>query len=179
MTTPHTQTERALPTGTWQLDPSRTTITVTAKKLGFFTVPATLAVSSGIIEIDADHHVTRVEVVADASSYTSANAKRNDHIRSADFLDADNHPELVFRAGRVTTSTSGYQADGSVTVKAQAVPISVDITDVDFDVDRGSFVATATIDRTTIGVDKLPSLIIGRTLQLTVTARAFISTTKQ
>lgn len=177
MTAQQTDTKRDLPTGTWRLDPSQTTVTVTAKKLGFFTVPATLAMSSGTIEIDADHQVTAVDVVADASSYTSKNAKRNEHVVSADFLDANNHPELRFHAGDVSRTAFGYRADGSVTVKGQAFPISVDITEVDFDADRGSFVATATIDRNTIGVDKLPSLVIGRDLQMTVNASAFIAET--
>ena len=69
-----------LPAGTWRLDPAATSISVTAKKLGLFTVPASLQVAGGTIEIDADHQVASVEVAADASSYTSANAKRNDHI---------------------------------------------------------------------------------------------------
>ncbi|MGI9615921.1 MAG: YceI family protein [Acidimicrobiales bacterium] len=172
MTTPHTDTSRALPTGTWRLDPAQTTVTVTATKLGLFKIPATLALSSGTIEIDADHEVTGVEVIVDASSYASANATRNDHIRNADFLDADDHPELAFTAGNVSRSAVGYRADGSVTVKGKVSPISVDITGVDVDTGRGSFVATATIDRNAIGVDKLPSLVIGRDLQLTVTASA-------
>ena len=175
MTAQQNDTKRDLPTGTWRLDPSQTTVTVTAKKLGFFTVPATLAMSSGTIEIDADHQVTAVDVVADASSYTSKNAKRNEHVVSADFLDANNHPELRFRTGKVTRTATGYRADGSVAVKGQASPIDVDITEVDVDAGRGSFVATATIDRTAIGVDKLPSLVIGRELQLTVTATALVS----
>jgi polyisoprenoid-binding protein YceI len=74
MTTPHTDTARALPTGTWRLHPAQTTIAVAAKKLGLFRVPATLKVSSGVIETDAGHQVAAVEVVADASSYTSRNA---------------------------------------------------------------------------------------------------------
>ncbi|NNE94947.1 MAG: YceI family protein [Acidimicrobiales bacterium] len=157
-------------TGTWRLDPAQTTITVTAKKLGFFTVPATLAVSSGTIEIDADHEVVSVEVVADANSYTSANPKRNDHIRSADFLDADNHPQLTFRAGSVTGTAKGYHTDGSVTVKGQTFPLELDINNVEAGPRNGSFQATAIIDRNAIGVDKLPSFIIGRDLHLTVNA---------
>ena len=175
MTAPQFDTKRDLPTGTWRLDPAQTTITVTAKKLGFFTVPATLAVSSGTIEIDADHQVTAVDVVADASSYTSKNAKRNEHVVSADFLDAATHPELRFRADKVTRTATGHRADGSVTVKGRNFPLSADITDVEFDAERGSFVATATLDRTAIGVDELPSLVIGRDLQRTVSARAFIA----
>lgn len=166
----------ALPVGTWRLDPDQTTITVTAKKLGVFTVPATLTTSGGTIEIGSDHQVTRVEVVADAGSYTSRNAKRNDHIRGADFLDADNHPDLVFTAEQLKPTADGYQAAGSVTVKAETFPLDVDISNVEYDAHRGSFVATATIDRNAIGVTKLPSLVIGRNIELTVAATAVAAT---
>ena len=81
-----------LPSGTWQLDTSATTVTVSVKKLGFFAVPATLDVSSGSIEIDDDHQVTNVDIVVDASSYASKNAKRNEHVLGPDFLDTKNHP---------------------------------------------------------------------------------------
>ena len=164
----------ALPAGNWRLDPDRTTITVTAKKLGAFAVPATLAMSAGTVDIAADHRVTGVEVVADAGSYTSRNAKRNDHIRSADFLDADHHPDLVFTAEQVRQAADGYEAAGSVTVKGESFPLDVDISNVEFDADRGSFVATATIDRNAIGVGKLPSLVIGRNIELTVAATAVL-----
>ena len=162
----------ALPTGTWRLDPDRTTVTVTAKKLGVFTIPATLTVSAGTIEIDADRQVSRVEVSLDAGSYTSGVDKRNDHIRSADFLDADHHPHLVFTADRVTPAPGGYKAAGSVTVKGRTVPLDVDISAVEYDARRGSFVATATIDRNAVGLGKLPSLVVGRNVELTVTATA-------
>ena len=174
MTTQQTDPSRDLPTGTWRLDPSQTTVTVTAKKLGLLTVPATLTLTSGTIKIDADHQLTAVEVVVDASSYTSKNAKRNVHVVSADFLDAATHPELRFKAGDISRTAFGFRADGSMTVKGQACPISVDVTDVEFDARAGSFLATATIDRTAIGVDKFPSLLIGRVLHLTVTATALI-----
>lgn len=175
MNTRHTATKSALPTGTWRLDPAQTTLTVTAKKLGLFKIPATLTVTSGIIEIDNDHQVVGVEVIADANSYSSANAKRNDHIVSGDFLDADSHPELAFTSGKVSLTATGYQADGTVTVKGQTSLISVEISDVETDAGRGSFTATATIDRNAVGVDKLPSLVIGRDLQLTVTATASVA----
>ena len=49
----NTTTTTQLPTGTWTLDPTATTITVSAKKLGLFTIPATLTVVSGTIEISS------------------------------------------------------------------------------------------------------------------------------
>ena len=165
-------TTTQLPTGTWTLDPAATTIIVSAKKLGVFTIPATLTVVSGTIDIGDDHQVTNVDIVADASSYTSKNPKRNEHITSADFLDADAHPTIVFRSGNVTSSDGGLTSNGTVTIKGQTSPIDVSVSNVDLDGATGSFVATATVDRNAIGVDKLPALVIGRHLDITVSATA-------
>ena len=161
-----------LPAGTWRLDPDRTVITVTAKKLGVFRVPATLAMSAGTVEINEDHRVTAVTVAADAGSYASRSAKRNDHVRSADFLDAEHHPELVFTAEQVMPVADGYQTTGTITVKGETFPLQVDVSNVEVDAGSASFGATATIDRDAIGVSKLPSLVIGRNLELTVSAVA-------
>jgi polyisoprenoid-binding protein YceI len=173
MTIQTSSNTQALPTGIWQLDPSQTTITVTAKKLGVFTVPATLTASAGTIEIDVDHQVVNVEIVADATSYSSGNAKRDQHVRGSDFLDADNHPTITFRTGNVTATADGrYLANGSATAKGQTSPLAVDIDGVEFDALTGSFEASAEIDRTAVGVDKMPALVIGRTLSLVVSAKA-------
>lgn len=161
-----------LPTGNWQLDTSSTAVTVSATKLGVFTIPARLDVVSGSIDIDDDHHVVNVEIVVDASSYTSKNAKRNEHVRSSDFLDAATHPTIAFRTGRVVPGDAGYTSNGTVTIKGQSSPIDVAISDVEVDGATGSFVARAVVDRRAIGVDKMPGLIIGRNLQLHVDATA-------
>jgi polyisoprenoid-binding protein YceI len=161
-----------LPTGTWQLDAEATAITVSVKKLGFITVPATLAVTSGTIEIDDRHQVSNVEIVADASSYASKNAKRNEHVHGADFLDVTRHPTIAFRADTVADGTGAYRATGTVTIKGQSSPIDVTITDVAVDGSRASFNATATVDRKATGVDKMPTFIVGRDLELVVSASA-------
>lgn len=165
-------TTTTLPTGTWQLDTSATTITVAVRKMGLFTVPATLAATSGTIEIDENHQVVSVDIVADASSYTSKNAKRNEHVLGNDLLDAATHPTISFGAGTVTATASGHEATGTVTLKGQTSPVDVTITDVEFNDSSGSFTATATVDRMTIGVDKMPTFVVGRNLDLTVKASA-------
>jgi polyisoprenoid-binding protein YceI len=161
-----------LPAGTWQLDPSTSTVTVTVKKMGLLTVPATLVVTSGTVEIDDSHQVANVEIVADAASYASKNAKRNEHVLGADFLDAENHPTIGFRTSQVASESPGYTSSGTVTVKGQPSPIEITITDVDVSDAVGSFTATASVDRKTIGIDKMPTLVIGRSLQLAISAKA-------
>lgn len=165
----------ALPSGRWAIDPAETTITVAVKKLGVIDVEATLAVESGTIEIDAEQRVTSVSVVAEAGSYTSGNAKRDEHVRGPDFLDAENHRHLTFTAGEVTPSGSGHRASGTVTVKSATAPLTLEVSDVAVDGGTGSFAATGTVDRNAIGVDKLPSLVIGRTLTITVACTATLS----
>ncbi len=169
-------TTTALPTGTWKLDTSATAITVAARKMGMFTIPADLTVSSGTIEIDSNHQVVNVEIVADAASYASKNAKRNEHVLSDDFLDASTHPTISFRAGAVVLGGSGYSANGTVTIKGQTSPVDVTITNVQFTDSDGSFTASAIIDRKAIGVDKMPTFVVGRNLELTVSAKAIRTT---
>ena len=57
-------------------------------------------------------------------------------------------------------------------MKGQTTPMNVTVSNVDVNGAAGSFVAAATVDRNTIGVDKMPTLIIGRHLDITVNATA-------
>ncbi len=163
-------TQAVFPTGTWVVDTSATTVTVTVRKMGFLTVPANLTVTSGTIEVGENGQIVKVDVAVDASSYKSKNAKRNEHVTGSDFLDADQHPVITFRAGAVTATADGHRASGTVTIKGQTSPVDVAVSDVEFTDANGSFTAAATVDRKTAGVDKLPAFIIGRTLDLMVTA---------
>ncbi len=165
-------TATSLPTGTWQLDTSSSTVTVSARKMWLFKVPANLTVTSGSIEIDDRHQVVAVDIVADAASYASKNDKRNKHILSDDFLDVSAHPTISFHAGAVVRSDDGYRSRGTVTIKGQTSPVDVVIADLQFTDTEGTFTASATIDRNAIGVDKLPNFIIGRNLALSVSAQA-------
>lgn len=165
-------TTHPLPAGTWQLDLEATTVTVSAKMFMLLTVPATLTLTSGTVEIDSTGEVVSVEMIAGAASYASKSAKRNEHVTNADFLDAGNHPTIVFRSTDVARSASGYTADGTVTLKGQTAPFAVKISNVSATESAASFTATATVNRRAVGVDKMPSVIIGDQLVVSVEANA-------
>ena len=166
-------TTTELPTGVWQIDPAATTVTITVKKLGgLITVPATLDVTAGVVRIDEQHKVTDVTVTVDAGSYRSKNDKRNEHVVSKDFLDSENHPTITFEANSITVRNGGHHTTGTVTVKGRSTPIEVAISAVNVDGESGSFTATATTDRTALGVDKMPGFIVGQELTLEVAATA-------
>lgn len=165
-------TSTTLPTGIWQLDPSGTTVTVSVQHLGFVTVPATLAVTGGTIVVDDDNQVTAVEVHADASSYTSKNDKRNEHVAGSDFLDAEAHPTVSFATHTVSPAGNGFAAAGTVTVKGQPSPATVTIDHVEIADDTASFSATGALERHEIGLDKFPTFVIGKTITVGVSATA-------
>ena len=87
-------------------------------------------------------------------------------------LDAGTHPTIAFRSDQVTPAGNGLTSNGTVTIKGQTSPIDVTVSNVDVNGATGSFVATATIDRNAIGIDKMPALVIGRHLDITVNATA-------
>ncbi|MDW3177464.1 MAG: YceI family protein [Acidimicrobiia bacterium] len=165
-------TTTTLPTGTWTIDAPATTVTVTVKKLGFLTVPATFDVTAGTIEIDDNDQISNVTISVAAASYSSPNAKRNEHIRSDDFLAADTYPEITFSCSEVTSNGETYTATGTVTIKGKATPANVTISAVSFDETKGSFTASATVDRVALGIDKFPTFFIARDLDLSVEAVA-------
>lgn len=161
----------SFPDGTWILDPATTQLEVSVKNFGFRTVVGTLAITSGSIEI-AQGDVIGVTVSADASSYATGNAKRDEHVRSADFLDAENHQRIGFTATSARSAGSGYQLDGTVQIKGNESPLTLSVSGLDVADDKASFSATGTAARNELGIDKMPSLMIGNELTLAISATA-------
>ncbi len=164
-----------LPTGTWNLDPAGTTVAVAVQKLRRFTVAGTLDVTSGSVVIDEDHRVVAVHANANAASYASPVAKRNAHVIDADFLDAAQHPTIVFAADSVDGTGDARLVTGTVTVKGEPAPFSLAVTDIVVVDGVAAFTATGTVERAALGLTKMPSFVIGDTLTVTITARATLA----
>ncbi|MGH1492352.1 MAG: YceI family protein [Acidimicrobiales bacterium] len=175
MTINQPTTGTALSAGIWTLNPRNTSVTVAVRKLGFINVAANLALTEGTVTIDANGQVVSVAAAVDAASYDSGNPKRDTHVLSEDFLDTDHHPEISFTASRVEASSAGYQAAGELTLKGKTTPITLEVGDLAVDGSSASFVARTTVDRKELGVDKMPSFVIGNALQLTVSAQATLN----
>jgi polyisoprenoid-binding protein YceI len=94
-----------------------------------------------------------VDAVVDAASFDSANAERDEHVRAADFLDVENHPEIVFRGEGVDQAANGKRAlRGTLTVRGVTQPISLALHQVAGDDQELVARATTRIDRYAFGV---------------------------
>jgi len=82
----------------------------------------------GTIRLDADDMSrSSVEVTIRTASIDTGNPDRDTHLRSADFLDADQYPEITFASTRVEKNAdgSGYVAHGELTVRGVTRDLSL------------------------------------------------------
>ena len=92
----------ATPTTTWTLDPLHTAVEFAAKHMMITTVKGRLGDLRGTLTIDESRpERSRVDVELGAASLDSRTEQRDQHLRSADFLDTENHPSITFKSRRI------------------------------------------------------------------------------
>ncbi|MER7840712.1 YceI family protein [Streptomyces sp. NPDC096040] len=140
-------------TGLWQLDPTASTVAVRHKSVwGLLTVKGTFTGVTGRGEVAADGTATGTLAI-DAASLDTKNKKRDDHLRSADFFDAANHPEITFAVrGAERRAGDVVHVDGQLTVRGVSRPQQVTATLVSADADGLTLQAEFTVVREEFGV---------------------------
>lgn len=107
---------------TWQIDPAHSAVEFAVKHMMFTTVRGRFREVTGTIEVDEQNpEQSTVTVEIDASSIDTGVADRDAHLRSADFLDAENHPKITFRSRRVegasTEPGTTFRVTGDLTIR--------------------------------------------------------------
>jgi polyisoprenoid-binding protein YceI len=87
-----------VPTGTWKVDKALSRVGFAVKSLGFTTVRGEFRKFGGALEVGEDLADWRAYGRVDAASVDTNLARRDKHLRSTDFLSAEDHPELTFRS---------------------------------------------------------------------------------
>lgn len=103
---------------TFQIDPAHTDVAFTAKHMMVTRVRGKFNEVSGTVDFDeADPIRSRAEIVIAAASIDTGIGPRDAHLRSADFLDAEQFPELRISVTGVRPNGSEYVLTADVTVK--------------------------------------------------------------
>ncbi|MBO3681317.1 YceI family protein [Streptomyces sp. NEAU-YJ-81] len=117
------------PPGTWLFDPPHTAIRFIARHVGMANVHGRFTRFRGGIHIAERMEDSRVEVVIDASSINTGNNTRDNHLRSADFLDVENFPEIHFASNRFTwRSGPKWTLQGPLTMHGVSRSVTLDTT---------------------------------------------------
>jgi polyisoprenoid-binding protein YceI len=112
----HTQ----LPTGTWQVDPAHSRIGFAAKHLGIATVRGAFLEFEGTLDLDEHRAYGTVK----AASLDTNEQTRDAHLRSPDFFDVEEHPELRFESTEIRPrSDDTYEIEGDLTIRGVTNPI--------------------------------------------------------
>jgi polyisoprenoid-binding protein YceI len=180
----------------WFLEPGHTAAEFCVRHMMVTWVRGHFKNVHGTLDFD-DEDAARgtVEATIDARGLWTGEPERDAHLRSADFLDVEHHPEIRY-SGRVTRllGASDYQILGDLTIRGVARPVLLDVRctgrwstpwwegGVDLGPKlRSGFVATARIDRHDFGVSWNSPLgdggfVVGDDVLITIDAEAILVT---
>src|SRR3954452_17222459 len=116
---------------TWDIDTAHANAGFRVRHLMVSHVRGHLGPVTGTIVIDEqDLSRSRVDVSIDARGIDSREPKRDEHLRSADFLDVANHPNVTFRSTRVE-APEGLGGDlrvtGNLTIRGVSRPVTLEV----------------------------------------------------
>lgn len=144
---------------TWKLDPAHSSVIVSARHMMITTVRGTLQIADATIDFDPEHpERSRVEARIDAASIDTGVEQRDAHLRSPDFLDADQHPYITFRSTSIEPRGGHYVINGDLAIRGVSRPVSLDAEIAGVvkdwkDGERAAFTARTTIDREEWGLN--------------------------
>jgi polyisoprenoid-binding protein YceI len=117
------------PPGRWTIDPAHSAITITARHMGLASVRGVINEFSGTIEIAQLAELSTVEARMQADSIDTGNKMRDDHLRSADFLDVSNYPLIEYTGiGVSPQGDDRWRVDGELTLHGITRPVHLDLT---------------------------------------------------
>jgi polyisoprenoid-binding protein YceI len=112
-----TATPTAIPTGTWNADPSHSKVGFAVKHMGIANVRGEFTEYSGTLEVGEDLSIARVAGSARVASIITGEDQRDAHLRSADFFDAEQFPELTFESTNIEQlDDEEYSITGNLTI---------------------------------------------------------------
>src|SRR5438132_3864554 len=114
--------------GTWTLDESHTRAAFVARHMMVTKVRGHFDRLSGRVQIGETPEESSVEVTLDASSIFSGDQRRDDHLRSPDFLDVEKYPTITFRSTSVKqTGPTSLEVTGDLTIRDQTRPVELKV----------------------------------------------------
>jgi polyisoprenoid-binding protein YceI len=172
--------------GTWDIDASHSTVGFSVRHMMVSKVRGYFREFSGEIVTAGDPTQSSVSATIDLSSIDTRQEQRDAHIRSADFFDVDNHPQMIFRSTGVRTDGADWLVDGELTIKGNTRPVTLALELNGFGPDayggtRAGFSAKTEINRNEFGVDiKMPmdggGVVVGDKISVELEIEAVLRT---
>ena len=112
----------------WIIDPTHSEVSFKVKHLVISTVTGYFKKFEGAAEVSSeDFDGATVGFTADIDSIDTHQSDRDNHLKSADFFDAANHPKLSFE-GKIAKNGGDYSLVGNLTMRGTTKEIELDVT---------------------------------------------------
>lgn len=112
----------------WNLDPSHSEIGFKVRHMMISNVSGLFTKFAATLETEGDDLTTaKTTFVAQTSSINTGSEQRDGHLRSADFFDAENHPELTFKSNKLEKNGEQYSLNGDLTIRGKSHPVKFDV----------------------------------------------------
>jgi polyisoprenoid-binding protein YceI len=131
-----TSTEALIPTGTWNVDPAHSKIGFAVKHMGIATVRGEFTEFAGSLEVGDDLSSAKATGTVKVESVDTNEGQRDEHLRSPDFFDAAQYPELTFESTKVEAlDDEEFRITGQLTIHGvtNEVVLHADVQGTDVD----------------------------------------------
>lgn len=113
--------------GTYEIDPSHSSVSFQVRHLGLSKVRGSFERFSGTVTIGEDPTESSARVDIESASFTTGAEDRDQHVRSADFLDVENYATVRFETLGARQEGDEWKLDGQLTVRDTTVPVTLDV----------------------------------------------------
>jgi polyisoprenoid-binding protein YceI len=112
-----TSTATVIPTGTWSVDRAHSKVGFAVKHMGIATVRGEFTDFEGTLEVGEDLNSAKAFGTVRVESVDTSEPQRDEHLRSADFFDAAQHPELRFESTAIEAlDDEEFRITGQLTI---------------------------------------------------------------
>ncbi len=112
--------------GDYVIDASHSRIGFSARHAMVTTVRGQFDEFEGVAHVDfANPAASSVSVTIKAASVTTGQEQRDGHLKTPDFFDVENHPEITFVSTAVEREDSDWSITGDLTINAVSKPVTI------------------------------------------------------
>lgn len=110
----------------WNLDSTHSELGFKVKHMMITNVSGSFGAFTANVETeDDDFGTANIEFAADIASINTGNEQRDGHLKSADFFDAENHPQIKFVSKNVNKiKDNEYEINGDLTIRGVSKPVT-------------------------------------------------------
>jgi polyisoprenoid-binding protein YceI len=127
VSTTEATTTTPIPTGTWVVDPAHSQVGFSVKHMGISNVRGSFGEFEGKLDVGSDLASSKITGTVKAATVSTDWPQRDDHLRSPDFFDVENHPEIAFESTRIEeVDSETLRITGNLTMHGVTKEISLD-----------------------------------------------------